>query len=151
MNRRYPHHTFEQDDLEEIRDLLTGTIRNPNNCISKGQLKQVAEQLLARKVLADKRYDRIRGRLDYLQEKISTALNSAIEGEAAVRLLREMRNEIHRLSMGVLDGAQGDPSDSRVEAIIRDGLSDEDRAAIMRAFEVEGWSFGRGHVEAPGQ
>lgn len=44
--------TFE--DLAEINELLNDPMRNPNACVSKGQLKRLTEQLLVRNHLLEK-------------------------------------------------------------------------------------------------
>lgn len=41
-------------DMRQIDDLLKEEPRNPNSCITKSQLKRLAEQLLVRNVLLEK-------------------------------------------------------------------------------------------------
>lgn len=43
------------DDVREVLQLLTATTRKTHQCISKGQLRQLAEQLMAQNAMLTKR------------------------------------------------------------------------------------------------
>lgn len=45
-----------EEDIIEIFEMFKGTTRNPNTCISKGQLIKVAERLLAQNYILQKRF-----------------------------------------------------------------------------------------------
>lgn len=49
-----PAGDIEPGTVEYVIDLLSSTIDNPNNTVSKGKLKHIAAQLLARNVVIEK-------------------------------------------------------------------------------------------------
>lgn len=51
------------EGAQEIVQLLTLTTRNPNRCISKGQLKDAAEKLMAQNLILGKEVERLRAEL----------------------------------------------------------------------------------------
>jgi len=51
------------EGAREIAALLTMATRNPNRCISKGQLKAAAEQLMAQNLILSKEVERLREEL----------------------------------------------------------------------------------------
>lgn len=49
-------------DVRAIEALLNGSVRNPNLCITKTQLKEVCAQLLARNHMLEKRIKELEGK-----------------------------------------------------------------------------------------
>lgn len=55
--KKKPPETMElhPDDVKYIMHMLSSSLRNPNTCLSKGQLKAVAEAAIAQNYMLKKR------------------------------------------------------------------------------------------------
>lgn len=84
-----PRNIPADEDLSYIHDLLKATLRNPNTCVSKGQLKKVAEQLLARNVLLENSNMFLRGRIDQLSSDLTDNI-----GADTPEAIREIRTQL---------------------------------------------------------
>lgn len=85
MNQAGTHYTTPSGDIEPatveyVIDLLSKTIDNPNTTVSKGKLKHIAAQLLARNALLERENNVLKAEL--LQIKTLAATTSVTISDA---------------------------------------------------------------------
>jgi hypothetical protein len=117
MNQAGTHYTTPSGDIEpatvdHILDLLSKTIDNPNTTVSKGKLKHIASQLLARNAMLERENEVLKVEL------------------AKVHRLRQL-HPLHQVTELTIDSSNLKPGDiERMEELMRKGTLAEQGLAI---------------------